>query len=251
MWPLEDVLRAATAAGFDRVGLDDLTVAGGEPEDVAAVLDAYGLSCTDVGVLRIGAGPVAPQAEALARLASATGAPTCIGALYTGSPAERLPEVRTGAEILDRAGVRLALEFAAYSGLRTLAQAVELCSAVGWERCGVLLDTWHFFRGGAPWELLGSLAAGQIALVHVNDAPGSLDDDAVAASRSHRVPPGQGTFDTAAFWSWLEAVGYDGVVSVEVLSAALRERPPAEGARTLFDSLSALRPGPTARVEMK
>jgi sugar phosphate isomerase/epimerase len=233
------VLEGAARAGFTAVGLDDLTTRGRDPNEVGALLRAHGLACTDVGVLRVGEGEVPAQAERLAALASATGAGTCIAALYTPTPDEAIADLRTGVAILAEAGVRTALEFAAYGCLRTMAGAVEICAEIGWERCGLLVDTWHFFRGGAPWPLLRSLEPGQIALVHVNDAPEPIGDDLVHESRFRRTPPGAGTFGLGEFAGALDAVGYDGVVSVEVLSGDLRRRPPAEGAPELYDSLHA------------
>ena len=249
-WPLDDVLVAAAAAGFRDVGLDDLTVAGADPEQVAALLRSHGLACTDVGVLRVGVGDVRAQAEALAALASATGAGLCIAALYTPTPDEALADLRTAADVLDEAGLRIALEFAPYGGLRTLSDAIDVCAAVGWERCGLLVDTWHFFRSGEPWQLLRSLDADQIALVHVNDAP-AMERELVFESRFRRLPPGSGTFPLAEFADALAAVGYDGVVSIEVLSSALQRRPPADGARELLESLHRSWPvGPPRTVEM-
>ena len=77
-----------------------------------------------------------------------------------------------------------------------------------------------------------------------------IGDDLVHESRFRRTPPGAGTFALGEFAEALDAIGYDGVVSIEVLSAALRRRPPAEGARELLDSLEALRSVRHVRVEM-
>jgi sugar phosphate isomerase/epimerase len=249
-WPLDDVLAAAAAAGFRDVGLDDLTVARADPEEVAALLRSHGLVCTDVGVLRVGAGEIGPQAEELAALASATGTGVCIAALSTRTPEEAIPDLCTAAAVLGDAGIRIALEFAPYSGLSTLSAAVEVCAAVGWERCGLLVDTWHFFRSDEPWGLLRSLDAKHIALVHVNDAPAS-ERDLLYESRFRRLPVGSGTFAIAEFADTLAATGYDGVLSTEVLSSALRRRPPADGARELLESLHRSWPvGPPRTVEM-
>jgi sugar phosphate isomerase/epimerase len=230
LWPLEEVLAGAAAAGFDAVGLDDMTLAGRDADEVAGLLEAHGLACTDVGVLR-----VREQAESLAALATRTGAGVCIAA-----PAS-IDDLRAGAGILAEAGVRTALEFVPYGGVRTLSEAIDVCAEVGWDRCGLLLDSWHFFRSGEEWELLRSLAPEQIALVHVNDAPPPVGDLAYE-SRFRRTPPGEGTFPLADFLDALEEVGYDGVVSLEVLSASLRSRPPAEGARELHDAMFSIRP---------
>jgi sugar phosphate isomerase/epimerase len=251
-WPLEDVLAAAAGAGFSAVGLDDLTVgaylrAGGTLDGLGALLASHGLECTDVGVLRIGACEVRTAAGALAALASAAGAGICIAALYTATADEAFDDLCIGATILAEAGVHAALEFAPYGGLRSLADAIAVCDAVGWDRCGLLVDTWHFFRSGEPWSLLSSLDPEQVALVHVNDAPPLEGDDIVRESRSRRVAPGAGSFRLAEFADALETLGYGGPVSVEVLSAPLRRRPPAEGALELSNSLRAAWPARAVR----
>jgi sugar phosphate isomerase/epimerase len=232
------VLAGAAAAGFDAVGLDDMTLAGRDADEVALLLQANGLTCTDVAVLRADDG-VRAQAESLATLATATGAGVCIAALETRSAAS-IGNLRAGAAILGEAGVRTALEFVPYGGVRTLSEGIDVCTEIGWDRCGLLLDSWHFFRSGEDWDLLHSLAPEQIALVHVNDAPLPVGDLAYE-SRFRRTPPGDGTFPLRDFLDALEEIGYEGVVSIEVLSAALRARPPAEGARELHDSVLSIR----------
>jgi sugar phosphate isomerase/epimerase len=240
------VLAGAVAAGFGAVGLDDLTVADRSAEEVAALLRSHDLTCTDVGVLRVSEGNVAGQCESLAALASATGAAICIAAIGNRTD-ESVDDLRAGAATLAAAGVRVALEFVPYGGVRSLAEGIDVCSAVGWDRCGLLVDTWHFFRGGEPWPLLRSLSASQIALVHLNDAAEPVGDLAYD-SRSLRTPPGEGTFPLARFLELLDEIGYEGVISLEVLSAALRSRPPAEGAHELFAAARAAL-GPPRHVE--
>jgi sugar phosphate isomerase/epimerase len=247
VWPLEDVLAGAAGAGFRSIGLDDLTVAGRDPDDVAALLRSHGLACTDVGVLRVGEGDVREAAAGLAALAGAAGAAICIAAVYTATPDEVIPDLRTGAAILAESGVRAALEFVPYGGLPTLSDAIAVCDAVGWGRCGLLVDTWHFFNSSEPWELLRSLDPGQIALVHINDALPLASDDLVRESRFRRAPLGAGTFELAKFAKALEELRYEGVVSIEVLSGDLRSRPPAQGAQELLDSVRAGWPGQAVR----
>jgi len=237
VWPLEDVLAGAAAAGFRSVGLDDLTVAGRDPGDVAASLRSHGLSCTDVGVLRVGEGDVREHSAELAALASATGAGICITALSNAIAAEAIPLLRAATAILAESGVRAALEFVPYGALPTLSEAVAVCDAVGWERCGLLVDTWHFFRSGEPWELLRSLDRSQIALVHINDALPLSSSDLRHESRFRRAPLGAGTFELAELAATLAELRYEGVVSIEVLSGELRSRPPSAGAKELLNSL--------------
>ena len=248
------MLAGAAAAGFRRVGLDDLTVAGRDPGDVASLLRSHGLTCTDVGVLRVGESDVEETAARLAALASATGAEICIAAQYTATAAEAILLLRAATAILAESGVRAALEFVPYGSLPTLHDAVAVCEAVGWERCGLLVDTWHFFCSGEPLERLRSLDRSQIALVHINDALPLSSGDLMHESRFRRVPLGAGTFALAEFGATLAELRYEGVVSIEVLSGELRSRSPAAGAGELVDSLRngwAESGNPVHAVEMK
>ena len=237
-WPLENVLDGAAAAGFPAVGLDLFTLRGYDG-DVGAALAARGLVCSDVGVLPIGTPGVRSTAETLARVASVAGAPTCIAAFFAPVGHEQaVAELKESAAILAEVGTRLALEFAAYGGLTRLAAAVELCAAVGWDRCGLLVDTWHFFRTDAPWPVLRSLDREQIELVHVNDGAASATGDPVHEGRFRRLPVGAGSFPLPAFASVLDDVGYRGMLSIEVLSDEIRRAPPKAGARRLLQSLN-------------
>ena len=242
--PLAAFLDGAAAAGFSGVGLDNYTLGELDPDHVAAMLRERGLACTDIGVLPIGTIALDGVAATLARLAAATGAPTCIAALF--APVERartVLELERCAETLGQAGARLALEFGSYGGLTRLADAVSLCEEVGWDRCGVLVDTWHFFRTDAPWAVLRSLSGDQIALVHVNDGPTVAEDDLVHEGRFGRMPMGEGAFPLAEFAAALDDAGYEGPLSIEVLSDDVRNRAPEEGARLLFASLRDCWPG--------
>jgi len=238
LWPLELVLDGAAEAGFPAVGLDHFTLRGAAGDDLGPMLRGRGLACTDVGILPIGRTDARSVAETLGHVAAAAGARTCIAAFF--APIDRGEAVRVledCAGILAGGGVRIALEFASYGGLTRLADAVALCDAVGWERCGLLLDTWHFFRSGADWRLLRTLRGSQIALVHWNDGTEDVGDDPVWAGRHARLPSGAGTFPLSELARTLDAAGCRAPLSTEVLSDAIRLRPPAEGARTLFKQI--------------
>jgi sugar phosphate isomerase/epimerase len=239
---LEDVLNAAAAAGFGAVGFDDYSLAGhvragGTVTRLPSLLRSRGLACTDVGILRVGAGGATGDARMLAALAADTGARVCISVVATTPSPAVVREVTACAEILSETGVRLAVEPAPYATLKTLGEVTALCDAVGWERCGILLDTWHFFRGDRPWELLRSLDGEQIALVHVNDAPPMSTDNLLFESRFRRETLGAGTFPIGEFKAAVDALGYAGAISPEILSTRLRRLPPADAANEIMRSL--------------
>ena len=229
-----DVIGLTADAGFGAIGLDQASVAAhvaanGAVEDVAAAIHDRGLRCTDVLVLVPGADddPVA-TARSLGALAAAVGAPTCIAAVASPVPwAELVATLGHCASILADHGCRLAIEFTPYTALTTLRAARELCGAIGWDRCGLVLDSLHFFRCGAPWAELADLAAEQIAVVQWDDAPAAPSASLVDESRNHRLLPGAGGLDLVGLATAIRATGWDGVVTAEVLSAEVRRSDPA------------------------
>jgi sugar phosphate isomerase/epimerase len=232
---LEAFLDGAAAAGWRTVGLDVFSLGERRVDDLAEQLHRRGLTCSDVGVLPLGTPDVrgAAPARRLASLGAALSAPVCIAAFFAELGRGRAAsDLRACGEILGAAGIRLALEFASYGALTRLDDAIDLCEAVGWERCGVLVDTWHFFRTGEPWAALERLGTDQIALIHVNDGAVVAADDLVHEGRFGRLPVGAGAFPLAEFVCALG--GYSGFFSSEVLSDTIRLRPVVEGARTLL-----------------
>ncbi len=234
---LDDVLTAASLAGFRSVGLDMWSVdqhleRGHSLAGLSSTLERAELRCTDVLPLVVGADTdlTVESAARLATLATATGATWCATALGPEITDPRDRRARDGlcrcAEILDGAGVRLAIEFLPYSCVASIADAVELCDAVGWDAAGLLVDSWHTLVTGQLAGLAG-LSAGDIALVQYSDGVIPRSDDVRDASRNHRRLPGQGDFDLAAFVEAVVATGYTGVVTPEVLSAEVRAAPPA------------------------
>lgn len=236
--PLEGVLRGVAEAGLGHVGIDGFTMGEyisrrGAPDRLAALLTRYGLDCTDVGVLRIG-GPIETidAARALAALAQASGARICVTAVDTDPAAESTTALLARcADLFSAVGVRIALEFLPYTPLGTLVEARDLCAAVGWQRCGVLVDSWMFFRGQNSWADLRALTADQVAYVQLDDAPEPIGPDPVYESRHRRVLPGQGVFDLAEFVRVLQEIGFDGPVGVEVLSDEFRALDPVDQGR--------------------
>jgi sugar phosphate isomerase/epimerase len=242
LWPLERVVDAVAEAGSPGIGLDGWTIAqhvqaGGSVEDGAALLQSRGLVCTDVAPLLVAEPETRAEAERFAHLAAATGSRICVAAVYSPKPRDHvIRDLRLCAAVLSESGTRLALEFTSFGGLLTLADAIELSAEVGWERCGVLVDSLHFFRTGAPWQELQALDPDQVALVHLDDARRDAVDR-VRESRFGRLLPGAGELPLDDFHRALVALGYRGVVSAEVLSAQLRTRPPEEAARELLDAM--------------
>lgn len=243
---LENVLAAARDAGFDTVGLDALGLGAriesdGRLREVAALLADLGLGCSDVGVLRVGQSDGLAAARALARTAATVGATVCGTVVDAPLDSGVVPSLKRCAEVLADSGVRMALEFMAFAPLGTLERAISICDEVGWDRCGLLLDSWHLFHSGRPWDLIATLTADQIALVQVSDGKADIgsEEDFFVESRWGRVPPGEGSCDFPALLAAIAATGYDGFVSPEVLSLGARYSDPSECAQELMRTLRA------------
>lgn len=245
-----EILFHARAAGFAAVGIDGFTAGGGDPARLTDLLAGRGLRCSDVGVLAVERSDNLARCDRMLALARATGAELCVTTSTIEPGPDLVRELRSCAEALADAGVRLALEFLPYGPLATLPDAISLCATVGWQRCGLLLDSWHFFAGGAPWEVLRALSGEQIALVQINDAPPPITADPQFESRFRRVLPGAGSFALDRFVTTVTATGFRGPVSPEVLSESLRREPPARFAERLMTSLHRTWPLPVGGRSM-
>lgn len=246
---LERVLAAAADAGFRGIALDWFTLraaerAGIEASDVARRARDLGLVVTDLSALGLDADASTDGrvSASMARRCAALGVPLCVLVLAVPpSPAvdDRIARV---ADVFGANGVRLALEFVPYTEVRTLAEARAVCERVGYDRIGVLVDTWHLARsGGAPADV-ADLAPHEIACVQLADAAHEAADDLPDESRRSRLLPGKGVVDFAAFAAALAKVGYDGPLGTEVLDSRLAAQPPEAVAQACFRAASAYFP---------
>ncbi|GBC99369.1 Inosose isomerase [bacterium HR17] len=145
---------------------------------------------------------------------------------FRGMVVRRFREV---CAVLADYGVRLGIEWVApahfrQSGNPTLwrmDQALELCDAIGAPNIGLLVDSFHWFCAQHTLDELRALPHERIVHVHINDAP---DRPVDAQVDNERVMPGEGIIDLVGFVRALRAAGYDGAVSVEVLSKTLPQQ---------------------------
>lgn len=239
-----DVIAAAGRAGFGAIGLDVGTIAadrahGVTVEQMRAALKEADLVCSDlVGFIGPCADAVATSRE-LADSAEQLAAPLCVASVGTEAPfGELVTMLDTVAGTLDESGVRLGIEFIPGSGIPTLAAAVRLCAELGWERSGVVLDTFHHFVARTPLSEVAALRAADIALVQCCDALTETPLVRADESRHRRRLPGTGVLALSEWVSAIRSTGYTGVVASEVLSAELRERPVDEVAHECLAALT-------------
>lgn len=222
-------IRAAAAAGFDGIGLDVFSLAkvvagGGRVEAVAEAVARAGLRCPEIASLLIGTDPAETEAQlALFEPAVRALRPDWILVNSDVPPStQSAGEFRRAADRLGALGAGLAVEFLAISRVRSIADALELIDRAGVANAGVLVDTWHFFLGPDDWSDLAKLPLERIAYVQFDDHPAITLADLREETIHRRVFPGEGLFDLDRFSRSLRTRGFDGLVSVEILSQAWR-----------------------------
>jgi sugar phosphate isomerase/epimerase len=253
--PLPDHLAAVAAAGFHFIEMDDWTFDAppleADPLRLAAALAASALACAAFGPLRI-TDSVSTLA-ALEHIEVALGAvsPPFVPVVVQRRRSDSVELLRTCIDRVAAAGARLALEFFAWSAVPTMSDASSLLDAVADPRLCLLVDSFHVGCGAASLAQLASLDPARLGYVQLADVKLPLPLDLQAASSHRRVLPGAGDLELDAFMTTLEAIGFDGIVSIEVLSDDLRHRDPAEVALAarqravdLIDHAEASRPGP-------
>jgi sugar phosphate isomerase/epimerase len=250
-----DLVAAAAEAGFDAVSIgpaiyrralrDGLSTA-----DMRAILDDAGIWVSEVE----GAGNWLTPAEdkppqwvqkvsddELLDLAVALGAPKLL-VTHFGTP---VPVPQAGAAfaaLCDRAaavGLSVALEFVAFAAIMDLAGALDVVEAAGRDNGGIIVDTWHFYRGHPDLGRLADLPGHRVLGVQVADGgaevQGSLEDDIL-----HRRLPGAGCFDLAGVLRRLDAAGVRAPIGIEVWDQELLTGGPQAAARELYASLRRL-----------
>jgi sugar phosphate isomerase/epimerase len=243
------VLAAAAGAGFRGVALDWFSLraaesAGADAAGIAERARALGLVFTDLSALGLGpdAGSDDAVSRSMARRCAVLGIPLCVLVLRVPPSPAVYDRISRSADVFAAAGVRLALEFVPYTEVRTLDEARAVCEQVGYERCGLLVDTWHLARGGGSPAELADLGPDELACVQVADAAPSPGADLGVESRQGRLLPGDGVVDFPAVATALAGIGFEGPLGTEVLSRALGEQPPEAVAEACFRSAGAFFP---------
>jgi sugar phosphate isomerase/epimerase len=135
------------------------------------------------------------------------------------------------------AGVRVNLEFIPFLGIPDLATAWRIVQASGVSSAGIVLDTWHYFRGAPDDELLATIPGDRIGAVQVCDAAreprGGLETDCL----HHRLPAGDGEFPLERVLHVLSKTGGLNRVGPEIFSDAFDARPAVVNARHALQGL--------------
>jgi sugar phosphate isomerase/epimerase len=242
---------AAAAAGFPLFGpdvfsLDAWVEAGHRVDEIDARLRDRGMRCWEIAALDLGERDrTLADAHHIAEMASVL-RPSWI-LTNVGAPVdEQLGETLAAVcDVLEPVGARPAIEYLPFTPGDRLSAARALVDAVGTRRAGILLDCWHHFRGPDTDDDLEALPGDYVAYVQFDDALPVESDDLVGETLHRRTFPGDGEFDLEGWCARVRAKGFDGVVSVEILSEEWRARDLREFAARAFTSTARYWPPPT------
>jgi sugar phosphate isomerase/epimerase len=235
-WDIDAVglVAAAGDAGFSALG-----IAGPRADAAcAAALAAGGLRCHELLALVVTADEEATlrRARRLAEAAAVVNAQWVLTTFATPLSAETRPLIERCAAMFAEAGSGMAVEFSPLGAVTSISAALGVVEAAGAARAGVLIDSWHFFRGDSTWEQLERVPLDRIAYVQFDDALPPVSEDGMHETMDRRAMPGDGTFELDRFASTLLHRGWAGLVSAEVLSADLRGLGVPDFARRAYQS---------------
>lgn len=234
--PADVLVDVAGAAGFDGVGLrisDHHAVTN--PEEIRRRGEQIGISVHDTEVHRIALDHADPAA--LIEQSAALGARALLAVSDLPDHGATVDAVHDLTLRCERQGVRLALEYMAWTTPNDPVGAIEIAGLTG---CVLVVDLLHHVRVGAgPAELRAIVESGALGWVQLCDAPLArpTTDQLVTEARHGRMCPGDGELPLGELLACLP----DGVtISVEVQSDALIGVAPGERAKLLHDRARAL-----------
>ena len=254
--PLDKIVTLAAKAGYDAIEpwlyeIERYVQEGGSLSDLRKRIDDAGLTVEDA--IAFPAWVVdddAKRAEALEQARKALvlvrqlGCPRLaappVGAT-DGPPLELLraaERYRALLDIGDKMDVTPMVEVWGFSkNLRLLGETALVALEAKHPRASVLADVYHLYKGGSDFAGVKLLSAAAMPIFHVNDYPSKSREDLRDA---HRVYPGDGVAPIPQLLRDLKALGFQGVLSLELFNPDYWKQDPAVVAKTGLEKMKAV-----------
>jgi sugar phosphate isomerase/epimerase len=100
--------------------------------------------------------------------------------------------------------------------LSRLGEAAQVAIQSGHPKACVLPDVFHLYKGGSGFGGIHLLRGAAIGIIHVNDYPADPPRDKITDAQ--RVYPGDGVAPLKEFFRDLRAIGYRGMLSLELFN---------------------------------
>jgi sugar phosphate isomerase/epimerase len=121
--------------------------------------------------------------------------------------------------------------------LGRLGEAVMVAVESGHPDACLLPDIYHIYKGGSDFTGLKLLGGTAIHVFHVNDYP--ADPPRIQITDAHRVYPGDGVAPLKSVFRDLRAIGFRGMLSVELFNRDYWKQDALTVARTALEKLRA------------
>ena len=248
--PLMQRLEAAVAGGFDGLSLwardvEQARADGLSDSDIRSAFAHHGVEVAeldpvwswlpgadrDVPASADPFGVLQPKVDDFLRLADAVGGRSLNACDIFGGDWSLDDAAESFAALCDRAadhGLLVHLEFLPWSRIGDAATAHHVVRLADRPNGGVMVDSWHFFRGNPDLDALRRVPGARITGIQLNDAPRVPEDDLMAASMTSRQLPGDGELPLADLVRVLDEIGAVAPRGVEVFSDELRRLEPVE-----------------------
>ena len=232
---------AAVASGWPGAGVwyDPVTWTPATTREVRDRAVDAGLVLLDIEVVWLKPGPDDPAHFAAIDAGAEIGARNVLVVSSEPDPARSAEKLARLVAHGTAAGLRVCLEFAAFTEVKSLAAALEIVTAAGAD-AGLLIDPLHFARTGSVPADLAGIDPHRFPYAQFCDAPASGPPPSDGPAIIHealdlRLMPGEGGLPLAAL---LAALPPQVPLSIELRSAALRAGwpDPADRARVLLEA---------------
>ena len=232
-----DIRRAHTE------GLDDATLRGRLADAGLAVAEIDPLMTWLPGVESV-PGPFETTEAECYEIAERVGGRGINCVTFTREPLPHDVIVEHFAALCDRAaerGLLVHLEFMPWAQVATALDALAIVEAADRPNGGIMLDTWHHFRGPVSDDvLIEKVPASRILAVQLDDAPAQAEANVVEETLNRRRVPGDGDIDLPRILRYLRDGGSPAPLGVEVFCEELFDRPPDEVAVRCADGVRAV-----------
>lgn len=199
-----DWLAAARAGGFGYLGVKVAPRPGETPPSLlrdVGLRREFAAEClrADIGLLNMGSiwldGATPPDDYALALdIGAELQAEYVVGISTDTEPERRYAQMHRLAAMANERGMRMTIEFFAYSTISDFQQARNMVAEIGKDRAGVLFDALHFHRSGGVCSEISLQDAAHVDYLQLCDAPWALPTGMTLSEegRAARLLPGEG-----------------------------------------------------------